>query len=192
MKELKWVLMTFRGDGGSRGCLYSQIMDEWIITPASLWSGNYHGCSPARPRFMVLHKKKNIRVNNSQCSHIRFPHIRSAAALLMCRTNSKWTKTQRLTEPCVVSLLWNFCNPSCESRFVPAHDILSFCHFVLVFLVSFSSVKSFEKKNKNKYKKNLFADSSLTVKDVIKEFQPGGRLAKHKHGEVRKLFLDSF
>lgn len=63
-KELKWVLMTFRGDGGSRGCLYSQIMDEWIITPASLWSGNYHGslaismARPARPRFMVLHKKR--------------------------------------------------------------------------------------------------------------------------------------
>lgn len=77
---------------------------------------------------------------------------------------------------------------------MPAHDILSFCHFVLVFLVSFSSVKSFEKEKKNKYKKKkiLFADSSLTVKDVIKEFQPGGRLAKHKHGEVRKLFFRQF
>lgn len=28
-------------------------------------------------------------------------------------------------------------------------------------------------------------DSSLTVKDVVKEFQPGGRMAQHKHGEVR-------
>jgi len=30
----------------------------------------------------------------------------------------------------------------------------------------------------------LFADSSLRVKDVIKEFQPGGRLVQHSLGEV--------
>lgn len=35
----------------------------------------------------------------------------------------------------------------------------------------------------------LFADSSLTVKDVVKEFHPGGRLAQHRHGEVRDLFM---
>lgn len=30
----------------------------------------------------------------------------------------------------------------------------------------------------------LFADSSLRVKDVIKEFHPRGRLAQHSFGEV--------
>lgn len=36
----------------------------------------------------------------------------------------------------------------------------------------------------------LCADSSLTVKDVIKEFQPNGRLAQHRHGEARKLLIN--
>lgn len=31
----------------------------------------------------------------------------------------------------------------------------------------------------------LLTDSSLSVKDVVKEFQPGGHLVQHKHGEVR-------
>lgn len=31
----------------------------------------------------------------------------------------------------------------------------------------------------------LPADSTLRVKDVIKEFHPGGRLAQHSFGEVR-------
>lgn len=35
---------------------------------------------------------------------------------------------------------------------------------------------------------NSPVDSSLTVKDVVKEFQPGGRLAQHSHGEVRDTF----
>lgn len=34
----------------------------------------------------------------------------------------------------------------------------------------------------------LCTDSSLTVKDVVKEFQPGGRHAQHKHGEVGQNF----
>lgn len=136
LKELKWVLMTFRGDGGSRGCLYSQIMDEWIITPASLWSGNYHGCWPARPRFMVLHKKRtSVSTTHNVLtfvSHFSAQQPRCWCAGLI----ASGQKTQRLTEPCVISLLWNFCNPSCESRFVPAHDILSFCScFPCVFFI---------------------------------------------------------
>lgn len=38
----------------------------------------------------------------------------------------------------------------------------------------------------------LFADSSLRVKDVIKEFHPGGRLAQHSFGEVSFLDNDTF
>lgn len=42
--------------------------------------------------------------------------------------------------------------------------------FILLFIHSLSVV--------------LFADSSLRVKDVIKEFHAGGRLAQHSFGEV--------
>lgn len=34
----------------------------------------------------------------------------------------------------------------------------------------------------------LCTDSSLTVKEVVKEFRPGGRHAQHKHGEVGENF----
>lgn len=37
----------------------------------------------------------------------------------------------------------------------------------------------------------LLADSSLRVKDAIKEFQPRGRLAQHSFGEVSRTMTPS-